>query len=82
MSQTITPFEANSTNGLDYTPLENFLFRDHTPEQTYQYTLQLPRDITAVGFDVEKTFIFFDWYNVGQIELDLGQIACKRFSQA
>lgn len=44
---------------------EKFLFKDLTPEQTYQYTLQNARDIIAVGFDVEKTFIFSDWDNVG-----------------
>jgi tryptophanyl-tRNA synthetase len=43
---------------------EKFLFKELTPEETYQFTLQNAKDIIAVGFDVEKTFIFSDWDHV------------------
>ena len=35
------------------------------PEQTYEYALRNARDIIAVGFKMERTFIFSDFDFVG-----------------
>ncbi|THH16943.1 hypothetical protein EW146_g3776 [Bondarzewia mesenterica] len=41
---------------------EKFLFKHELKvEQTYKYAFQNARDIIAVGFDLEKTFIFSDY---------------------
>ena len=40
---------------------EKFLWRDLTPEQTYQLGFENAKDIIACGFDPNKTFIFRDF---------------------
>ena len=45
---------------------EKFLFKHELkPEQTYEFALKNARDIIAVGFKLEKTFIFSDYDYVG-----------------
>ncbi|THG94337.1 hypothetical protein EW026_g7111 [Hermanssonia centrifuga] len=45
---------------------EKFLFKHELkPEQTYDFALRNARDIIAVGFKLEKTFIFSDYDYVG-----------------
>lgn len=45
---------------------EKFLFKHQLkPEQTYEYALRNARDIIAVGFKMERTFIFSDYDFVG-----------------
>jgi tryptophanyl-tRNA synthetase len=45
---------------------EKFLFRHELkPEQTYEFALKNARDIIAVGFKLERTFIFSDYEYVG-----------------
>ncbi|EPQ58551.1 tryptophanyl-tRNA synthetase [Gloeophyllum trabeum ATCC 11539] len=45
---------------------EKFLFKHELkPEQTYKFARENARDIIAVGFDLEKTFIFSDYDYVG-----------------
>ena len=45
---------------------EKFLFKHQLkPEQTYEYALRNARDIIAVGFKMERTFIFSDFDFVG-----------------
>ena len=45
---------------------EKFLFKHELkPEQTYDYALRNARDIIAVGFKMERTFIFSDYDYVG-----------------
>jgi tryptophanyl-tRNA synthetase len=45
---------------------EKFLFKHELKvEQTYAFAKQNAKDIIAVGFDVEKTFIFSDFDFVG-----------------
>lgn len=39
---------------------EKFLWKDLTLEETYRLTIENAKDIIAVGFDVNKTFIFAD----------------------
>ena len=41
---------------------EKFLFKHELkPEQTYKYALDNAKDIIAVGFNLEKTFIFSNY---------------------
>ncbi|KAI0274372.1 tryptophanyl-tRNA synthetase [Russula aff. rugulosa BPL654] len=45
---------------------EKFLFKHELkPEQTHEFALKNARDIIAVGFKLEKTFIFSDYEYVG-----------------
>jgi tryptophanyl-tRNA synthetase len=45
---------------------EKFLFKDKlTPEETKKYSVGNAKDIIAVGFKLEKTFIFSDYGYVG-----------------
>ena len=45
---------------------EKFLFKHPlTPEKTYEFALRNARDIIAVGFKLERTFIFSDYEFVG-----------------
>ena len=45
---------------------EKFLFKHElTPEKTYKFAFENARDIIAVGFKPEKTFIFSDYDFVG-----------------
>lgn len=45
---------------------EKFLFKHELkPEQTHNFSLLNARDIIAVGFNLEKTFIFSDYDYVG-----------------
>ena len=45
---------------------EKFLFKHELkPEQTYEFAKRNARDIIAVGFRLEKTFIFSDYDFVG-----------------
>lgn len=46
---------------------EKFLYKKITLEQAAQYTRDNARDIIAVGFDVNKTFIFSDLDYIGQL---------------
>lgn len=46
---------------------EKFLYKNITLEQAAQYTHDNARDIIAVGFDVNKTFIFSDLDYIGQL---------------
>jgi tryptophanyl-tRNA synthetase len=39
---------------------EKFLWKDLTLEETYRLTIENAKDIIAVGFDLNKTFIFAD----------------------
>ena len=52
---------------------EKFLWKDLTLEQCYELSRENTKDIIAVGFNPEKTFIFSD--------LDyIGYILCNRFN--
>lgn len=44
---------------------EKYLWKDLKVEQSYKLAYENAKDIIAVGFDVEKTFIFsdFDYVN-------------------
>lgn len=45
---------------------EKFLFKHELkPEQTKKFSRENAKDIIAVGFDLEKTFIFSDYDYVG-----------------
>lgn len=45
---------------------EKFLFKHELkPEQTHDFALRNARDIIAVGFKLERTFIFSDYDFVG-----------------
>lgn len=46
---------------------EKFLYKKITLEQAQQYTFDNARDIIAVGFDVNKTFIFSDMDYIGHL---------------
>lgn len=46
---------------------EKFLYKKITLDQAAQYTRDNARDIIAVGFDVNKTFIFSDLDYIGQL---------------
>jgi tryptophanyl-tRNA synthetase len=48
---------------------EKFLFKDLTLEQCHEFALQNARDIIAVGFRPDKTFIFSNLDYVGYIHL-------------
>jgi hypothetical protein len=49
-----------------YSDDEKFLFKHELkPEQTHEFALKNARDIIAVGFKLEKTFIFSDYDYVG-----------------
>uniref|UniRef100_A0ACB8FXH8 Uncharacterized protein n=1 Tax=Sphaerodactylus townsendi TaxID=933632 RepID=A0ACB8FXH8_9SAUR len=39
---------------------EKYLWKDLTVEKAYQYTIENVKDLIALGFDVNKTFIFSD----------------------
>ncbi|KAG5221256.1 tryptophan--tRNA ligase [Salix suchowensis] len=54
---------------------EKFLFKHELkPEQTRKFATQNARDIIAVGFDLEKTFIFSDFDFVGDLSIRM----CRR----
>lgn len=42
-----------------------FLWKDITLEEAYRYSRENTRDIVAVGFDINKTFIFSDLDYIG-----------------
>lgn len=44
---------------------EKFLWKDLTIEQTRKMTVENAKDIIAVGFDLDKTFIFSDFEYIG-----------------
>jgi len=45
---------------------EKFLFKDKlTPEETQRFSISNAKDIIAVGFNIEKTFIFSNYAYVG-----------------
>lgn len=44
---------------------EKFLWKDLTLEECHKYSRENARDIIAVGFDINKTFIFSDLDYVG-----------------
>lgn len=46
---------------------EKFLWKDITLETSYRYLRENVRDIIAIGFDVDKTFIFADSTYVGNM---------------
>ena len=39
---------------------EKFLWKDLTLEQAHELAIENAKDIIAIGFDVNKTFIFAD----------------------
>lgn len=45
---------------------EKFLWKDLTVEEAHRLAIQNARDIIALGFDVDKTFIFSDLQFIGQ----------------
>ena len=45
---------------------EKFLWKDLTIEEVHRLAIENAKDIIAVGFDVEKTFIFADTDYIGQ----------------
>lgn len=44
---------------------EKYLWKDLTLEKAFQYTIENAKDIVALGFDVNKTFIFSDLEYMG-----------------
>jgi tryptophanyl-tRNA synthetase len=46
---------------------EKFLWKNFTPEQTKHFLRENVKDIIAVGFDINKTFIFSNLEYVGQM---------------
>ena len=44
---------------------EKFLWKDYTLEENYKFTRENIKDIIAVGFDINKTFIFSNIDYVG-----------------
>ena len=44
---------------------EKFLWKDLTIEEANRLTHENAKDIIALGFDVEKTFIFSDFEYIG-----------------
>ena len=44
---------------------EKFLWKDLTLEEAHRLAIENARDIIALGFDVDKTFIFSDLEYVG-----------------
>jgi len=46
---------------------EKFLWKDLTLEECKRYTIENARDIIALGFDINKTFIFSDLDYVGYV---------------
>lgn len=44
---------------------EKFLWKDFTPEETRKFLRENVKDIIAVGFDINKTFIFSNLEYVG-----------------
>jgi len=49
---------------------EKMLYKEMTLEDAQQYTRENARDIIAVGFDINKTFIFSDFDYVGYVALN------------
>eukprot|EP01097_Dermamoeba_algensis_P000085 TRINITY_DN1026_c0_g1_i1.p1 TRINITY_DN1026_c0_g1~~TRINITY_DN1026_c0_g1_i1.p1 ORF type:complete len:399 (-),score=106.60 TRINITY_DN1026_c0_g1_i1:134-1330(-) len=46
---------------------EKFLWKDITTEQAYSYTRENAKDIIAIGFDINKTFIFSNMKYIGHM---------------
>ena len=44
---------------------EKFLWKDLTVEEAHRLAIENARDIIALGFDVDKTFIFSDLEFIG-----------------
>ena len=44
---------------------EKFLWKDLTVEEAHRLAIENARDIIALGFDVDKTFIFSDFEFIG-----------------
>ena len=44
---------------------EKFLWKDLTLEEAHRLAIENARDIIALGFDVDKTFIFSDLEFIG-----------------
>lgn len=44
---------------------EKYLWKDLTLEETQKLAVENAKDIIALGFDVEKTFIFSDFTFIG-----------------
>ena len=44
---------------------EKFLWKDLTLEEAHRLAVENARDIIALGFDVDKTFIFSDLDYIG-----------------
>ena len=62
---------------------EKFLFKDLTLEETKKYAVDNAKDIIAVGFNPEKTFIFMNTEYYGTMfELVLKIQKCVTFNQA
>ena len=62
---------------------EKFLVKDLSLDETKQYAIDNAKDIAAVGFNPEKTFIFMDTEYFGKMyELVLKIQKCINFNQA
>lgn len=62
---------------------EKFLFKDLTLEETKRFAYDNAKDIIAVGFNPEKTFIFMDTEYFGNMyDLTLKIQKCINFNQA
>lgn len=53
---------------------EKFLWKGKSQEEIRAYTLENARDIIAIGFDIQKTFIFSDYAYVGHMYPVISQI--------
>lgn len=55
---------------------EKFLWKDLTLEECKRYTRENARDIIALGFDINKTFIFSDLDYVGYVIFHMIRVVC------
>jgi len=62
---------------------EKFLWKDLTLEECFKYTRENAKDIIAVGFDINKTFIFSNLQYVGTMYPNIVRIQkCVTWNQA
>jgi len=62
---------------------EKFLWKDLTLEECFKYTRENVKDIIAVGFDINKTFIFSNLQYVGTMYPNIVKIEkCVTWNQA
>lgn len=48
---------------------EKYLWKDITPAEARKYLIENVKDIIAVGFDINKTFIFSNLEYVGYVAM-------------